>query len=263
MKTLALVGKIDTRIIAYPLARALSLLGMTAIISEDGSYRRLCYGDETTGTVSGVDISVGPLMNEDLFNSLNKSGVDYDYRILVTSSYIPESVDGAIVCTGIDRTMGNVEDEEKSEKEETQTKKTPPKKKGEGSNLPTLDLDDKLDLDGTTECNTEEEKIERVLVESNPRKLRDKVELPSDLPNKTVIISFDVREKKGVTCIPMKDANIKYLFECDERQELLPIQDKSMVTTIVNLTAEMLGLSATELLTAFNRKEYLASSKVK
>mgnify|MGYP006990257261 CR=1 FL=1 len=42
--------------------------------------------------------------------SINKSGVDYDYRILVTSSYIPEGVDGAIVCTGIDRTMGNVED---------------------------------------------------------------------------------------------------------------------------------------------------------
>ena len=39
------------------------------------------------------------------------------------------------------------------------------------------------------------------------------------IPSKLMIISFDVREKKGVTCIPMKDANIKYLFECDERQE--------------------------------------------
>lgn len=256
MKTLALVGKIDTRIIAYPLARALSILGLTAIISEDGAYRRMCYGDESTGTVSGVDISVGPIMDEELVNSLSKSGVPYDYRILVSGSYIPDGVDGVIVCTGVDRTMGHVEEEEKDEKKEEPrskralSKKEPTKEEG-------------LAGDNSENGTESEVEPERVLVESNPVRPRDTVKVPDGIPNKTVIISFDVREKKGVTCIPMRDANIRYLFECDERQELLPIQDKGMVSTIVKLTSELLDIPANELTTAFNRKEYLATGKTK
>ena len=63
MKIIAIAGKVDSRVLVYPLARAISLTGLTAVISDDGAYRRLYHGDDLKGTVSGIDISVGIAMN--------------------------------------------------------------------------------------------------------------------------------------------------------------------------------------------------------
>ena len=96
MRIITVLGLVDTRIIVYPLARALSLTGMTAIISEDGSYRRLYLDKGLKGTVNGVDISVGVDLDEKLRKSLNDTGISYDNIILVTRTF--PKIYGAIIC---------------------------------------------------------------------------------------------------------------------------------------------------------------------
>lgn len=123
MKIIAIAGKVDSRIIAYPLARALSLSGLTALIADDGAYRRLFFGDELKGTVSGVDISVGLKADDDLKNSLNDSGVPYDYKIIVTSGYIPPEVTGVIICKGVDKSMLSDDTQDDGEIENSTSKK--------------------------------------------------------------------------------------------------------------------------------------------
>lgn len=108
-KIIAIVGKVDSRVLTYPLARALSLSGLTAMITYDGAYRRLYTGEEDTGTVSGVDISIGMKSDMELAESLNNSGVPYDYILFISSGYIPPEVDGVILCNGVDKSMMAVE----------------------------------------------------------------------------------------------------------------------------------------------------------
>lgn len=105
MKIIAVVGKVDSRVLVYPLARALGLQGLTAVIADDGAYRRLYFGDELQGNVSGVDISVGLKSDKSLSESLNNSGVPYDYMIVVSSGYVPDGVHGVVICKGVDKSM--------------------------------------------------------------------------------------------------------------------------------------------------------------
>lgn len=115
MKVLTVVGKVDTRALVYPLSRALSLLGLTSIITDDGAYRRLYHGDSLQGTVNGIDISVGLMVDNELNKSLSSSGVPYDYKIVVSSGYIPEDTTGLLICHGVDNSiMGVTETEDET-----------------------------------------------------------------------------------------------------------------------------------------------------
>lgn len=105
MKTISIVGKVDSRVIVYPLARALSLDGPTQIITDDGAYRRLYAGLESTGTINGVDISIGSLCDESLADSLNETGIPYKYRIIVSSSYVDKDSSIIIKCKGTDKSI--------------------------------------------------------------------------------------------------------------------------------------------------------------
>ena len=67
MKILTIVGKVDSRPLVYPLARGLSMAGLTGIVTDDGAYRRLFHGKGNMGVVNGVDIAVIHTENLGLF----------------------------------------------------------------------------------------------------------------------------------------------------------------------------------------------------
>ena len=50
MTVLAIVGKADKRILAYPLMKTCGLMGKTCVVTDDAAYRRLYPGTEDTGT---------------------------------------------------------------------------------------------------------------------------------------------------------------------------------------------------------------------
>ena len=57
MRVVTVVGKVDSRALVYPLARALSMKGLTGIITDDGAYRRLFHGRSNIGCVDNIDIN--------------------------------------------------------------------------------------------------------------------------------------------------------------------------------------------------------------
>lgn len=107
MNIISIVGKVDTRVIVYPLARALSMSGMTAIVTEDGAYRRLYFGSENTGTISGVDVIVGAKLDSTLVDIVKNTGVPYDYIITVSSCIVPSIANCVLVCKGIDKSINS------------------------------------------------------------------------------------------------------------------------------------------------------------
>ena len=215
MRLLTIVGKVDTRVLAYPISRALGLTGLTALISDDGAYRRLYNGEELQGTVSGVDISVGVNTDEVLRHSLDASGVVYDNIVLVSSSYIPSDSNGIIVCHGSDRSMMGLTEKEKEEMlEEERAKADSGKKhsnKKESAEAVTEDTTEAT-TEAATEAATEEVnegtsvKLEKSIIE------QDIIEIPNGIPSVEVQISYSTPSYKGLTSILLKDSFMNYIY---------------------------------------------------
>lgn len=222
MRMLAIVGKVDSRIIAYPIARALSLHGQTALISDDGAYRRLFFGDDMIGEVSGVDVSVGLKMDDELEQSLKDSGIKYDNVVIVSSGYIPNGVDGVIVCSGVNDTMGAEIEDSKEVKDEKGTEKK------------------------------EENEVDKGL-----EKKEDKIDIPKGVASDFVYISFDRAPKDGELAIQLKDQAIRYIYKCEERKELQVLEDKGINKIISKLCSSTLGIKEEEMISLLNRKEYI------
>ena len=105
MKILNIVGKVDSRVIVYPLARALGLAGITCVVTDDGAYRRLFHGRSGIGNVSGVDLVVSNRVDNEAIQEAKGLGLDYDYLLLVSNDFIYDHADGVLVCHGVDRSM--------------------------------------------------------------------------------------------------------------------------------------------------------------
>lgn len=245
MRLLTIVGKVDTRVLSYPIARALSLQGLTALISDDGAYRRLYHGDGNKGTVSNIDISVGANADENLKNSLNDSGIQYDNVVFVSSGYIPADSSGVIVCHGADRSMMGVTEQEEERKIEHEKKEESSKKseKNKGSN----DTEDKV------EDSSEE------VVEKGEKK--DKIVVPDGIPSVEVQISYSTPSYKGLTSILLRDSFINYIYSCEERKEIVPYADKAYNKMLAKILNTTLNIDAIEALKLLERSEYIRGSK--
>ena len=252
MKIIAIAGKVDSRVLAYPLARAISLTGLTAMISDDGAYRRLYHGDELKGTVSGIDVSVGIKMDENLRNSLNDEGMAYDNIILVTGGYIPSDVDGVILCKGIDKSM-LAQSETEDEEEEKPAKKK--KKKSGFRGKKSKDTEE----DATNENEVEQEEIK---VKKKEIK-KDTFTVPDGVPFSECYISFDTPPKKGEIAINLKDTLIRYIYSCEERKKIEILEDKAMNKTIAKLVSTVVGIDETTMFKLLTRNEYSNTGKVK
>lgn len=247
MRVITVAGKVDTRVLVYPLARALSLTGLTAIVTDDGAYRRLFKGKQLIGTVSGVDVSVGLNMDKSLKNSLNKSGIAYDNLIVVSSNYIPEDTDALILCHGYDNSMSQLLEDEKKEEEEAPA----PKKKGR-----------KGQADEIEEAPQIAEPVftSDVIQEIDED---DTFEYREDLPMVDLYISYNKPVDKYQKGILLKEGYMQYIYSCEERKCLDRFTDKAVNKMLAGLVAPALNMDAKELAQLFDRAEYSNSSKVK
>ena len=247
MRVITVAGKVDTRVLVYPLARALSLTGLTAIVTDDGAYRRLFKGKQLIGNVSGVDVSVGLNMDKSLKNSLNKSGIAYDNLIVVSSNYIPEDTDALILCHGYDNSMSQLLEDEKKEEEEAPA----PKKKGR-----------KGQADEIEEAPQVAEPVftSDVIQEIDED---DTFEYKEGLPMVDLYISYNKPVDKYQKGILLKEGYMQYIYSCEERKCLDRFTDKAVNKMLAGLVAPALNMDAKELAQLFDRAEYSNSSKVK
>lgn len=255
MKILTLAGKVDTRALAYPLARALSLMGLTAVVTDDGAYRRLYKGQELKGNVSGVDISVGLKMDSDLKNSLNKSGIAYDYMLVVSSNYIPEDTDAVILCHGIDDSMMQVFEEEKPVVEEKES----PKKKGKKGKTEEVSEEQSDEFELSLEKDESESKVEETI----EKDVDDTFEFDESKPYEDIYISYNKPLDKYAKGLLLKDGLMQYIYNCEEKKQLLPFEDKNVCKQYATMVAKILEMDANELALFFGRQEYVNSKKVK
>lgn len=250
LRVLGIVGKVDTRVLVYTLARALSLDGMTAIITEDGAYRRLYFGNKSKGTVSGVDISVGINIDDadgELRHSLDDSGIQYDNMIIVTNSSVPPDATGVILCKGIDKSIN--EDVDYGGKKDDRDKDKDKEKK-RGKNKKQAEVDTSID---TNDAEKTEGEIS----------LEDEIIVPDNIPSKMVHISFERLPKKEGLSIQLKDGFMRYIYNCEERKELMMLDNKGLNKVIADIASEPLGISKNELYTLLTRSEYVVGKKIK
>lgn len=252
MKVITVAGKVDTRVLVYPLARALSLTGLTAIVTDDGAYHRLYKGKELKGNVSGVDISIGLNMDDKLANSLSNSGVPYDNLIVVSSNYIPPETTGLILCHGVDDSMSRkLEDEAPTEEKE----ETPVRKRGFGKKSE----DAEENTESAVEVKEDTKKsdiVEEIDVD-------DTFEYDEQLPKVEMYISYNKpvdRYQKGIL---LKEGYMSYIYSCEERKQLDRFADKNINKTIATLVAPAVGVDAKDLAELLGRAEFNNSKKVK
>ena len=261
MRILTIVGKVDSRILAYPLARALSINGLTAIITEDGAYRRLYHGEETTGTVNGIDISVGAVVNDELMESLSDSGIPYDNIIVVSGNYIPSNSDGVIVCSGIDKSMlAKIEQEKKEPEQPKKKERAPRKKKGspkeiEGEEVGEVEVEELV--------SSEVQDTEETREEPKAKPTEDIINIPVGIPRTECTISYEVNTEKGKLALQLKELAARYISLCEETKRIPVLADKNYVRAIVKIAAEPLGMDEKELTVLMNRDEYRNKGKVK
>ena len=106
MKILSIIGNVDKRIIALPIARALQLLGKTAIVTDNTEFLRLIESGSKIGNCHGIIIS----WKETLDGSEYDSFVEFSkerpkYVIYVSNTYIKEDADKIVVVHGDDKSF--------------------------------------------------------------------------------------------------------------------------------------------------------------
>jgi hypothetical protein len=95
MIKIAITGKADKRILAYPLMRACSIAGRTSVITDDAAYKRLYAGKENNGEIEDIKINVLPVITDELMKELEEEAVtgEMEYLILISDSYYPKDAD--------------------------------------------------------------------------------------------------------------------------------------------------------------------------
>ena len=284
MKIISVVGKVDSRSLVYPLARALSMSGLTGIITDDGAYRRLYTGKGNIGNVNGIDVSICAYLDDKGIHSLDNSGVHYDNLLVVSADYIHPESNGIIVCHGLDRSMlaqDEVEEDDdfilpvKSEAQKPEDANGEKKKSGLGrgkhkhedkltevaDNTESKETEAvEVDENPTTEENEPVEKAEDVETEHDriirvQSENRDKIVIPEGMPFTEVQIAFAATPKKGIPGISLKDGLVNYIYSCEEQKRISVIQDKNLNSIIVKLAADLLGMGQSELSTLLIKEE--------
>ena len=105
MAIISIVGNVDKRIIAIPLARGLSIDGKTAIITDDTSYKRLYKDNRDIGSISGVDIVIDYDINENSIEKLHETYEAYKHYVFVSNTFLHKESNATILCRGRDRSL--------------------------------------------------------------------------------------------------------------------------------------------------------------
>ena len=247
---LTLAGKVDTRCIIYPLARALSLKGLVAVVTDDGAYRRLYKGNESTGNISGIDIYSDIEITEELIQKVKESGVNYDTIIVASRSYIPSETDSVLICHGVDDSMTQKIEEETDEEKQERIKREE-KKQAKLNKKKGIQVESQISL---SKSNQEQEN-------NSIADKDDTFDIPSGVKQLDIFISYMKPIDKYKKGILLRDGYIQYIYSCEERKSLDRIPDKGLNKLIANIVAELLNTTPKELLQLLTTLEYTNESK--
>jgi hypothetical protein len=113
MVKLAIVGKADKRILAYPLMHVCSFAGQTCVVTDDAAFKRLYAGEKNTGTCGDVKIRfVAGLSDESedkqaLLSAIEAEEQDAstDLLLYITESYLPPDTEKMIAICSANKTF--------------------------------------------------------------------------------------------------------------------------------------------------------------
>lgn len=93
MIKIAITGKADKRLLAYPLMRACSIAGRTRVITDDPAYKRLYAGTENQGEIEGIKVHIIPLMTEENLTEMEEQALrnETEYLIFISDTYYPKN----------------------------------------------------------------------------------------------------------------------------------------------------------------------------
>lgn len=255
MRIISVVGKVDSRVLVYPLARALSMQGLTGIITDDGSYRRLYPGKTKIGCINGIDISVNANMDESTIHSLDNSGIDYDNLIFVSYDYIHPESDGIIICHGVDRSIMALdelpeEDEFIIPKKQETVGNDADQDKNSDNESDEQNTDKTNDNTGKLDELSERDKLIK-LQEDNP----NRIFIP-DKPYVEVQIGYAPAPKnKDIIAISIKEGLMKYVYTCEEQHRIIVNAEQNYVNCIAKIASKVTGIDAKELAILLTREE--------
>lgn len=92
MIKIAITGKADKRILAYPFMRACSIAGRTSVITDDMAYKRLYAGTENQGVIEEIKINILPLLSEQSLAEIEEQEInrETEYLIYISDTYYPK-----------------------------------------------------------------------------------------------------------------------------------------------------------------------------
>ncbi|WFR59060.1 hypothetical protein QA584_08240 [Anaerocolumna sp. AGMB13025] len=95
MIKIAITGKADKRILAYPLMRACSISGHTSVVTDDAAYKRLYAGKENYGEIEDIKINVLFELTDETLKGIEEQAVidETEYLIVISDSYYPKDAD--------------------------------------------------------------------------------------------------------------------------------------------------------------------------
>lgn len=203
MKVINFIGNVDKRILVLPLARSLTFLGETLLITDDTSYKRMLNEDNI---ISGIKVLITEDFSQNMIEEYD-DGVTYNNIIFDTTSFIYEKADKKVICRHKDRRL------------------VP------GSILEELD---KVDIEGEPEVESEE----IVLTAQIPKKKFGKAKAKSI----AYLDRYEESKKKAKLCA-LKPSHYYWLCLCEEAQDLSVIQDKDLIDFIIKEFVDVFGMS--------------------
>lgn len=203
MKVINFIGNVDKRILVLPLARSLTFLGETLLITDDTAYKRMVNEDNI---ISGIKVLITEDFSQNMIEEYD-DGVTYNNIIFDTTSFIYEKADKKVICRHKDRRL------------------VP------GSVLEELD---KVDIEGEPEVESEE----IVLTAQIPKKKFGKAKAKSI----AYLDRYEESKKKAKLCV-LKPSHYYWLCLCEEAQDLSVIQNKDLLDFIIKEFIDVFGMS--------------------
>lgn len=118
MAVISLVGKVDKRILAFPLIRALSIEGKTVVYTDDSNFKNLFTGNSNIGIVE--DITIIYESNIKMADETKYISELAKHIVFVYTDFIKEDSDIIFNCSNYDRSFHPDKTELEEEKPENQ-----------------------------------------------------------------------------------------------------------------------------------------------
>ena len=132
MKKINLIGPVDKRLVAYPLLKAMIMLGKTLVITDDANFRRFSDKYELNFNYAQSDFIILHNISDFKEDMLDQPITVYDFILYITTNELVES-DLVVYCHGLNKSIVTEEVKEKLEDiehKEIYITTTPIKQKG-------------------------------------------------------------------------------------------------------------------------------------